>query len=530
MGVHRTAIPRRLKEWTDIHMFNIHAGNLASESRVRRPVGFCCDIGAPKSVVGRKELNRILNAIGMHERKIFPSRNRFRFADAVYESSGRVMLPLFTPPGASKVIVEMDIVTADILALLGMDVLDKESLAPCTVSNRLVKRVLHKRPDGKNIYIDEWSVPKKRSASNHLYADLNLSTAMYFTRTQLSRLHRQIFHPSAQKLFNLLKRSRPEEATAETMEVLKDLPRRCDPCQRIQHAPVRFRVTIGAEDVRFNERIFFDIMVLDGDPVLHIVDDGTKFSAARFLPDVSTDTIWKTIVECWSSIYTDLPNRILTDQGSQFGEKFIDLDRLANVEFNRTGIEAHASLGLGERYHEPLRTTFRKIKISRPDVDKDLALACSVKAMNDTLGPEGLVPSALVFGEFPQIGARSEIRSDRSTVKNRAAIADLARKNMSEKMAELKVKRALHHAVPPACDRSYQPGDKVLVWREELVANRIGEWVGPFEIEFVEYDKKLVFIRDVKIGPARPFNVAQVKPYYTPEHLLIPLSLMLVEA
>lgn len=203
-------------------------------------------------------------------------------------------------------------------------------------------------------------------------------------------------------------------------------------------------------------------MVLDGDPVLHIVDDATKFNVARFLPDVSTDTIWATIIECWAAMYIGLPNRILTDQGSQFGDRFVGLARLANVEVNRTGIEAHASLGLAERYREPLRSTFRKIEVSWPGVDKGLALAFAVKAMNDTLGPEGLVPSALVFGEFPQINTRSEPRADRSTLR-RAEVANLARPEISERMAELRLKRGLHHAVPPSRDRIYQPGDKVLV-------------------------------------------------------------------
>lgn len=243
-------------------------------------------------------------------------------------------------------------------------------------------------------------------------------------------------------------------------------------------------------------------MVLDRDPVLHIVDDATKFSAARFLPDVSTDTVWKIIVECWASIYTGLPNGILTDQGSQFGERFIDLARVSKVEVNRTRVEAHASLGLGERYHRPLRSTFRKMKASRPDVNKDLALALSVKAVNDTLGPEGLVPSALVFGEFPQVGTRSEVREEMPSLKKRATLADLARREMGERMAELRLKRALHHAVPPACDRSYQPGDKVLVWREKLIADRIGEWLGPLMLNLWTMRRSwLVFVMEKRVKP-----------------------------
>lgn len=119
--------------------------------------------------------------------------------------------------------MELDIVDADIPSLLEMDVMDKESLTPCTVSNRLIKRNLHRTQDGKDIFVDEWYVPIVRSRSNQLYAQMNLSTAMYFPRTHLSRLHGQFFHPSAQNLYNLLKRARPEEATPGTLDVLKVL-------------------------------------------------------------------------------------------------------------------------------------------------------------------------------------------------------------------------------------------------------------------------------------------------------------------
>ena len=133
-----------------------------------------------------------------------------------------------------------------------------------------------------------------------------------FTRSQLGRLHKQFFHPSAEKLLNMLKKARPEETTLKILSVLQDLTKRCDRFQRIQNAPTRFRVSFGAENVRFNKRIMLDIFAIHGRPVLHIVDEGTRCSAARFLPNVSTKTLWSTILECWAMIYTGLPNRMIT--------------------------------------------------------------------------------------------------------------------------------------------------------------------------------------------------------------------------
>ena len=48
------------------------------------------------------------------------------------------------------------------------------------------------------------------------------------------------------------------------------------------------KVSFGAEHVQFNERLLIDIMYLDSKPVIHIVDEGARFSAARFLGNVST--------------------------------------------------------------------------------------------------------------------------------------------------------------------------------------------------------------------------------------------------
>ena len=83
---------------------------------------------------------------------------------------------------------------------------------------------------------------------------------------QLYNLYRQFHHPSADKLFNILLNARPEQVKTETLEILKDISRRCNPCQRMKLALVRFRV-----------------------------------------------------MHCWATIYTGLPNCILTNQGSLLG-------------------------------------------------------------------------------------------------------------------------------------------------------------------------------------------------------------------
>lgn len=230
--------------------------------------------------------------------------------------------------------------------------------------------------------------------------------------------------------------------------------------------------------------------------------------------NVSTGHIWQKILECWAIIYSGLPSKILADQGSAFGSKFNHLVKLADVEVSRTGIEAYSSLGTGERYNEPIRTIIRKIMAVNPKTNKNLTLACAIKSLNDTLGPKALVPSALVFGEFPQVSTPLESRPDRPTHQERAEIDTIARPEIAKYMASLRLRRALKDAVPTACDPTFQPGDKVLVWRETFVANRIVDWLRSFTVDAFDPERKLVFVREFWNWPLKAIQLCTRQPLY----------------
>jgi hypothetical protein len=56
-----------------------------------------------------------------------------------------------------------------------------------------------------------------------------------------------------------------------------------------------------------------------------------------------------------------------------------------------------------KRYYTPLRQAFEIITEELPHVSKQFVLQIAIKAVNDTTGPNGLVPTLLVFGTYPQI-------------------------------------------------------------------------------------------------------------------------------
>lgn len=126
------------------------------------------------------------------------------------------------------------------------------------------------------------------------------------------------------------------------------------------------------------------------------------------------------------AIYTGLLNRILVDQGSNFGPSFVHMANLQRVNGEKSEAELHNNLGIGERYDQRLRQRYRKRIVEYSSAEPSLALPLSVKALNDTLHPEEVVPSALVFGEFSRPCTKSGQKPEQLYVVERTAIATLA--------------------------------------------------------------------------------------------------------
>lgn len=120
-------------------------------------------------------------------------------------------------------------------------------------------------------------------------------------------------------------------------------------------------------------------------------------------------------------------------------------------------------LDLGERFNQPRGNTFRKITITRAHVPEELRLAMAVEAMNETLGPEGFVPSALVFGERPLFWAPRIGNLPRPDLAESAKIAEEARKQMSSKIANVRLRRALRHRGPESAQSIYKHGDPFII-------------------------------------------------------------------
>jgi len=71
------------------------------------------------------------------------------------------------------------------------------------------------------------------------------------------------------------------------------------------------------------------------------------------------------------------------------------------IKVKEVPIKTYNSVRKIERYHVPLRYVYKIISLELKGVSKELILQIAVKAVNDSAGPNGLIPILLVFSAYP---------------------------------------------------------------------------------------------------------------------------------
>ena len=236
-------------------------------------------------------------------------------------------------------------------------------------------------------------------------------------------------------------------------------------------------------------------------PVLHIVDSQTHFQNAVFLKGESARDVWDAFIEAWSTVYVGYPKTLKTGHGKIFTSKdWKNWTSMAGINLEISGIESHNSNGVVERYHDPLRRIFRCIREDYPKLDVEVALRCAIKGINDTMGPEGLVPSYLVFGTIPTFPT---MNTNLPSQRDRMEALSYARNEMAAISAKLRIQSALRAKLPPATEYLVYPGDWVYVFRE-----RTKDWNGPYET--LRVTGKDIFVEID--GHEKKFNISQILP------------------
>lgn len=95
-----------------------------------------------------------------------------------------------------------------------------------------------------------------------------------------------------------------------------------------------------------------------------------------------------------------------------------------------------------ERYHTPLRRAYKIIRAEIPNSSKGEVLQYAVRSINDSVGPDRLVPTLLVYGSLPRLGLPTDKPAPGTY--ERAVAVRKASEQMSRYFAQRQLKDALY--------------------------------------------------------------------------------------
>ncbi|KAI0997138.1 hypothetical protein K3495_g11049 [Podosphaera aphanis] len=141
-------------------------------------------------------------------------------------------------------------------------------------------------------------------------------------------------------------------------------------------------------------------------------------------------------------------------------------------------------------------------------INKEMALQMAVKAVNDSAGPDGLVPTLLVLGTYPQM---SEIDPPAPSISQRAKAIQKAMEEIGKLRAQKQIADALNQRNGPSTISlsGLTQGSNVLVWREGN-SGRGGNWKGPYKFLGIDGETCKILL------PSRitDFRSTSDKPYF----------------
>ncbi|KAI1001275.1 hypothetical protein K3495_g6924 [Podosphaera aphanis] len=463
--------------------------------------GILIDSGAADfSTAGYQQYKAFQQAFGKAP-LITDNKIKVRFGKGQAESIG--FIDVKTPIGP----INFYVVDCDTPFLLSLKNMDNLGMIFDNVSNLLI----HKKTNTQYRITQKFGYAFLTWQPD--FSSLNKDVTTFLTQRDLKRLHCRFGHPSVDWLHRILKNADHEDS--ETKKLLNRITEHCRYCRYCQMhgpAPQRFKFKIK-DDFNFNFAIIIDIIYLDGNtPVLHVVDEATRYQAAQFLKDVSAQTVWETLRRCWIDIYVGPPDLIIHDSGTNFtSREFQQSAATLIIRKKCVPVEAAQSVGMVERYHGPLRRAYKIVSEELKSAAKFLKLQMAVKALNDTVGPNSLTPTLLVYGTYPKMAS---IDPPAPSIQERASAIAKAMLEVRKLHAQRQISDALNQRNGPDPGKIHELkiGDLALVWRIHLT-----KWTGPYKVIDIQGES---FKLNLPSGPTE-FRATSVKPFRTDENISI---------
>ena len=453
------------------------------------------DCGAPRTVCGENWLNNYLASLKDEDLELVKyskSSSIFKFGNGkCIKATTLVCLPITI--GTKNVTLNTDVVTEDIPLLFSRSSM-KRAKARLNTADDTVTML------GEEIKLvitstGHYAVPINRNKAileQEAYINL-ISTIPDMSHEQIAlKLHRQFAHPPPDRLIKLIENSNYKNE--ELNNKIKEISINCEVCKKYKKRSPRPTVGMPVA-THFNQVVAMDIKFIEGQPILHLIDCLTRYSAATVVPNKKPETIISAIFKIWITIFGP-PGTFLSDNGGEFvNEQFISMGEAYNIRVRTTAAESPWSNGLVERYNGILGEMVNKI-MEDTNCSLTVAIAWANCAKNTMQTIHGFSPAQLVFGYNPMLPCVLEDKPP--ALNSESAYAEIIETNLkAQRQARIahvqsesseRIRRALSKNIRTSGDIKYINGDSVYFRK-----NKDNKWRGPASV--IGQDGQLVLVR-----------------------------------
>ena len=184
-------------------------------------------------------------------------------------------------------------------------------------------------------------------------------------KQSLVRIHRNMGHPSAERLMHLL---RQQGFRSECVDAVQDM--RCSTCE-MTSKPKSSRPAVMKEPMDFNDKIAIDCLKWTnkaglGFHIMHIIDLGTSFHVACVAPNRTSENAIQNITTSWLQ-WAGAPNEMIVDSGTELNsEAFMQFLQRYNIKGTTIVPEGHWQNGRSERHGAILESMLTKFDLESP--------------------------------------------------------------------------------------------------------------------------------------------------------------------
>lgn len=150
---------------------------------------------------------------------------------------------------------------------------------------------------------DGWTLQMIKKLE-HAYVELKPS--IFFTETDLRRIHIHLYCPQKANFFAVVGPADPKLVSTKVYSDFEKLQTTCGVCKMESDKPHLFRVSLLCGDCMFNLVVSLGIIKLEIKTLLYAVYRDTKFSSVCFMNGESTTNKWEAFIRIWVSPLLDM--------------------------------------------------------------------------------------------------------------------------------------------------------------------------------------------------------------------------------